>query len=93
MIFDFSADDALKISAQSAIGGAEILLQEDKPTNATLIFNPNYWFAAISQSDLDSAVQSIIDGVSTIVISDDENADIYDIIVGRLEEGNKAIFD
>lgn len=90
--FEFPADDAIKIQAKNSSGGNQIVLIEDQPSNPTVIMNPNYWFATVTQSELDSATQNIILGVPTIVINDNDNSDIYELIVDRLEEGNEIVF-
>ena len=93
VIFDFSADDVLNIPASSSNGGTEIILVEDRPSSGTFIINPNYWFAAISHSSLDDASEDLIDNVKTIFINNHENTDIYNLIIGRVRDGNRLIFE
>lgn len=90
--FEFPADDAIKIQAKNSSGGNQIVLIEDQPSNPTVIMNPNYWFATVTQSELDSASQNIILGIPTIVINESDNSDIYELVVDRLKDGNEIIF-
>lgn len=91
--FEFPADDAINIQAQNASGGNQIVLIEDQPSNPSVIMNPNYWFASVSQSMLDGATQNLILGVPTIVINDNDNSDIYELVADRLKDGNEIVFN
>ncbi len=92
--FKFSAPDVLTMVAiNSSGGGSGIVLVEDQPATATIIMNPNYWFAPLSKSMLDHAEHELVNGVKTIKIDNDENEDLYNLIVGRIKEGNSVIIN
>ncbi len=90
--FEFPADDAIQIQAKNSSGGDQIVLVENRPVYPTVILNPNYWFATVPQSILESASQTLVNSVPTILINDNDNSDIYNLIVNRLESGNEIVF-
>lgn len=91
--FEMAADENFKIRAQSTSGSEEIVFVEDIHKKATITLNPDYWFATISSSLLDNATITVIDDENVILISEDENNDIYNLIVNRMKDGNKIIVE
>ncbi|MGZ3863155.1 MAG: hypothetical protein ACXVPN_05065 [Bacteroidia bacterium] len=91
--FRLSAGDVNTITAKNPSGGNEITLVEGHSANATIYLNPNYWFAASSANMMDDADVEIVNGVPTIIIDDDENEDIYELVVLRIKDGNECVFN
>jgi len=91
--FIFSAANSTTIRATNTSGGNEINLVADRPETATIIMNPSYWFAALSKSMMNKAEHETVGGVQTIQISNDENENLYSLIVNRIKDGNSVIFN
>ncbi len=94
IVFSFPADAKIEIKAQSVSGSSQIVLIEDKPSKAKVILDPYYWFEPISKTMLDSAtVNHSMWWQPTIYINDTSNTDIYNVVISRLHQGNKVIFE
>ncbi len=91
--FEFTSGETFEVQGQNSSGGTEVLLIEDQPATTAIIFNPKYWFDVVPQSMLESATIVIENSVQTIIISESENEDIYQLVVARLNDGNQAIFN
>ncbi|MBI4945499.1 MAG: hypothetical protein HY840_03755 [Bacteroidetes bacterium] len=91
--FTFSAADVTDIIAKNSSGGNQIVLIADQPATVTIIINPVYWFAPVSESILDEAAEDIENGVPVIQINKDKNQDIYNLIINRINDGCEAVFN
>ena len=91
--FIYDASEGFPIIAKNSSGGSQVVFVKDKSYSAKIIFNPKYWFEAIPKSMLDVAVTTTIGGVQTIIISEDYNSDIYQLVAGRIGDGNQLIFE
>ena len=91
--FIFSENDLMAMMATNASGGNSISLVEDNPAVVTVVMNPDFWFSSVSRSMMEKAHFEIVGGVPTILISADENKNIYSLIVSHLKEGNAVIFN
>jgi hypothetical protein len=68
------------------------LLQAAK-TKATILLNPAKWFSALTKEALEQAERISVEGVSTILINEAVNGQLYKNIVASLEmDTAKAIF-
>ncbi|MEW6468339.1 MAG: hypothetical protein AB1458_05405 [Bacteroidota bacterium] len=91
--FEFNSGESFEITAQSSSGGNEIVLIEDQPSTTKIVFNPKYWFDVVPQSMLDSANITIVNGVQTIIVSENDNQDIYQLAADRIRDGNQVIIN
>lgn len=90
--FIFNSGEFFSVQATTADGSNEIVLIEDQPATVTVTFDSGYWFALITPNLLENAQLSMVNGVSTIVISKEQNQNIYDLIVPRINQTTKVIF-
>lgn len=91
--FEYENNEHIEIAAKTSSGNTEIVLIEDKPSNAAIILNPHYWFGPVTQNMLETADTTIINSVPNIIITKDDNEDIYDLIINRIRDGNEVIFN
>jgi hypothetical protein len=63
-----------------------IFLNADKNYNASVVFDMNYVFAAVSRQSMENAVVDKEDDTSYIEISEDRNSDLYEKILFRLQK-------
>lgn len=92
-LFIFDDDDRFRVRAEDDSGGGSIILDTDVPSKVSIIINTNYIFSILSNSQMENASISLVDGVSTIVVSDAENETIYDLAVDRIEESLQVKFN
>jgi len=85
--FEFNSGITFEIEPKSKDGSNEIVLIEDIPATSTIIFDPVYWFDTVTKAILDSAAKEDINGIPTILISINNNDNIFSLIVPRLDEG------
>ena len=90
--FEFTPSEEFDIVAVDYSGSNQIILNKDHPVNAQIEINPIHWFQVVSSSLLDDADLVDINGTQTLLISDDENEDIFDLIIDRLDESLEAVF-
>lgn len=93
LIFEFNSGIKFEIDPKSKNGSNEIVLIEDIPATVTIIFDPVYWFDTVTKTILDSAEKEDINGIPTILINDDNNDDIFSIILKRLDEGVEGVIE
>lgn len=74
-------------------GTSEILLKEKYPSRVTIQLNPNYWFTSITEDLLNDSDKDFDNQDSLIVISKTKNINLYNLIISRVNEGNKAVVD
>lgn len=92
VVFQYFEDDVFYFRAEADNGLSEIVLIEDQPAVAEVIFNVSSWFTTVTANMFSQAQKSFIGGQEAIVISDSENSEIYDLVVSRMEIGNHARF-
>ena len=90
--FEFTPSEEFDIVAVDYSGSNQIILDKDHPVNAQIEINPIHWFQVVSSSSLDDADLVDVNGTQTLLISDDENEDIFDLIIDRLDESLEAVF-
>lgn len=92
VLFQFFSGETFKMQGTTQSGSNEIILIEGTPATTQITFNPVYWFGTVTKSMLDSATLTNISSVPTIVISNNDNQNIFNFVSDRIDESNKAIF-
>lgn len=90
--FEFTDSEQFKIRAENN-DGSDIILDKDVMSPAKIILNPSHWFQPVPVNDFENATITNIGGVNTILITKNENDDIYDLILDRLDESALIIFN
>jgi hypothetical protein len=91
--FEFPASETFSISAESDSGADLIVLDADTPSSALIELDPIYWFDIVPVNMLENADLINLQGVMTLLINENENDDIYDLIVDRVDESSEATFN
>jgi hypothetical protein len=82
---------ALSFETVNAIGNNSIVLDSQMDYTVSLELNPYLAMQGISRSLLEQAETDSEDGVEFIEISSDENEDLYNLVLFRLEKTFKAV--
>jgi hypothetical protein len=90
--FIFADTEEFEIEAEDDDGGT-IVLDKDAISPAKIVLDPTHWFAPVPSSFFENATLTDVNGVNTIVIDKNNNEDIYDIVLDRLEETAAVIFN
>ncbi len=72
-------------------GNSTIVLSVDKDYDAVLSLDPEYAFHSISRESLEEADTSDDSGTEVIVISSEENEDLYEVLLYRIAQSAKVI--
>ncbi|TNE70821.1 MAG: hypothetical protein EP333_09835 [Bacteroidetes bacterium] len=91
-VFVFTDSEEFEVEAENEDGG-DILLDKDQLSRAKIIIDPSYWFSPVPKSFFEGATLTNINGINTILIDKNSNEDIYDIVLDRLKDNTKAIFN
>ena len=91
--FEFKSSEYFSITAKESSGGSLIVLDKDVPATSKIVLDPIHWFQIVSNSLMENADIVSIDGVPTIIISEDVNENIFDLVIDRLDEATEAIFN
>lgn len=81
--FELESSEHFDIKAS---GGDPITLTKDVAKDALIQFDPNTWFEIVPYSMFDNADKTYVDGKLTIVVSEENNEDIFELVVNRMEE-------
>jgi hypothetical protein len=79
--------------AKNKQGGTNIDLIAGIPKTAVIELNPVFWFSTISSNQLENANLTSSSGVSTIIISPNNNENLYDIIIDKVNSNIEITFD
>ncbi|PCH91083.1 MAG: hypothetical protein COB85_09590 [Bacteroidetes bacterium] len=90
--FEFKSGEYFDIVAEDYTGGSEIVLDKDLTESVFIQLDPIHWFQIISTTLLDNADLVNVNGIQTIVISEDVNDNIFDLVVDRLDESMETVF-
>ncbi|MCF6366214.1 MAG: hypothetical protein L3J35_08435 [Bacteroidales bacterium] len=90
--FEFLLKEYFNIIATGQNENSSIVFNSEFPANAKIIINPDYWFQTITDTMLEEADVSGYKGpMPTILISYDNNEDIYSIVVNRIKDSVKIV--
>ena len=72
-------------------GNSTIVLSVDKDYDAVLLLDPGYAFHSISRESLEEADTSDDSGTEVILISSEENEDLYEVLLYRIAQSAKVV--
>ena len=91
-IFVYNFDDVFEYDL--SIDGAEVVsVSSEKSADARIKFNPSYWLQQINSRMLQSAKLDNVEGIPTIVISEDRNEHIFNLLSRRIEKASDLTFE
>ncbi len=90
--FEFLSSEYFSIVGEDDEGAATIILEKDVPATSLIKFDPIYWFGLVSSSMFDNASLTNINGQMTILVNEDNNSNIYDIVVDRIDETTESLW-
>ncbi|UKN00119.1 hypothetical protein K6119_10275 [Paracrocinitomix mangrovi] len=93
LIFELSGSQEFFITGEGKQGESTISMKESEGEKVEIELDPIYWFEDISASDWDNAVVTPAQGQDYILVNKDNNQTIYNQVLARINESNRAIFD
>ena len=92
LVFVYNYDDTFEFKASSAKSKEVILIEEGQGV-AHLTFNPSYWLQLINSRMLESAQLTPVNGVPSIVLSEQQNEHIFELLASRIKSASDLSFE
>lgn len=89
--FEFLETQIFQINGEDELGN-NIIMDKELGKKGRILFDPVYWFQTLTTNQLDNATITDTQGQDLIIISASSNIILYEIVVNRLANSNKAIF-
>lgn len=93
LIFVYNYDDTFEFTAKASNAEEVIMVGNGQQVSASLRFNPSYWLQLINSRMLESAELSSVNGVETIVLSEEHNSQIFDLLASRIKSASALSFE
>ncbi|MFT4601401.1 MAG: hypothetical protein ACI857_001581 [Arenicella sp.] len=90
--FEVSEELLFDIEGMDEAASQFILLDKDMPKKVNIEFNVDDWFALVDDTMWTNADLISQNGEDLVLISTTDNIPIYQLVVGRIIQDNKAIF-
>ena len=91
--FEFLSSESFEIECEDKVNSGVVVLDKDTPANAIIKLDPIYWFEILSNNQLENANLTNIGGTMTLLINEENNENLYDLLVGRVDESTEAVFN
>ena len=92
IVFQLLDQQIINLIANQSGGATQISLVAGNPVTVNIILNPNYWFELITPALLENSNLQDVNGVETIFINANENVNLYNLILNRINTNNEAVF-
>jgi hypothetical protein len=89
--FIFETEDYIPVEISAT--GIEETFVEDDEIRPVIHLNVNRWFSAITNNQLDNADTTVINSVPTILLDEDNNSDLYELVISRIGTIESLEFD
>lgn len=89
--FIFETEDHIPVEITST--GIEETFVEGNEINPIIHLNVNQWFSAITNNQLDSADTTLVNNTPTILLNEDNNSDLYELVISRIGTIESLDFD
>lgn len=93
LIFVYNYDDSFEYTAKAGKNQEAIMIGNGQGAEARLRFDPGYWLQLINSRMLDSATLTNVNGVPTIILSEEENDHIFDLLASRIKGASDLSFN
>lgn len=92
-VIPFIFETADHIPIEIAATGIEETFIEDNEIRPVIHLNLNQWFSAITNNQLENADTTIVNSVPTILLDEDNNSDLYELVISRIGTIESLDFD
>lgn len=93
LIFVYNYDDTFEFRAKSDKGQQVIAVGSGKLPEARIRFKPSYWLQQINSRMLQAAKLTPVNGVPTIILSENQNEHIFEVLTSRVKEASDLSFE
>lgn len=92
VIYQLVGTKKFEIESEDNSGTGSIVLDKNVNSVALIKLDPIHWFDILTNSQLENADLTNVDGVMTMLINKDVNENLYDLIENRIDESSESIF-
>ena len=92
VVFTHNANESIQIIGESSDNGG-IVLTKSKTEKIDIVFDAIYWFETLTSDQLSNAETTIINDQETILIDNANNVSLYEIVISRMNNSHRAIFN
>ena len=93
LIFVYNYDDTFEYKARSDQGQQVIAIGSGKHPEARIRFKPSYWLQQLNSRMLQGAKLTPVNGVPTIILSENQNEQIFNVLTSRVKEASVLSFE
>lgn len=91
--FEYEYQEQIRIMARNRQNSEQIVLDSKSGVTADIIFDVPYLFKVVSMNMIHNAETVQIDGEEVILINNEFNTDIFYVLVARLDNSMRVIFE
>lgn len=92
LIFVYDYDETLVQTARHAGGSKSIAVSQGQLNEAGFAIDLSYWLQLINGSMLQGAKLTAVDGLPTVIISEDHNEHIFNLLSSRIKNATQLTF-
>ena len=93
LVFVYDFDEAFEYTAGQTPGNSGIAVEKSQNNQATIVFNASYWMQLINGRMLQSAKLTELEGVPSIIISENQNEHIFNLLTSRIKGASELTFN
>lgn len=93
LIFVYNYDDTFEFNARSDKGQHVIAVGGGNYPKARIRFKPSYWLQQLNSRMLQGAKLTLVNGVPTIVLSEQQNEQIFNVLTSRIKKASDLSFE
>lgn len=92
LIFEYFGSQSFNIAGENDLTDPTIVMDKDFDKKVTIELDPVYWFESLTANQLDNADVNVVTGQDEIILSSTSNIALYEIVLNRIADSNKAVF-
>ncbi len=93
VIFEYNIPEQIRVRAEPENKGNQIVLTRDKPSKARIIVDAGEVFQFVKLPVLQQATVSVLGDENIIIISPENNINIFNSMASRIERSFRVVFD
>jgi len=91
--FEYAFQEQIRIRAKNSMNNEQIVLKSNSDVKANVIFDAAHLFKIVSMNMINNAETTQVEGENIILINNENNIDIFNVLVTRLDNSIRVIFD
>ena len=91
--FEYNIHEQIRVRAVPGNAGNKIVLTRDKPSKARIVFDAKEIFRFVKLPVLQEATVSVLGNENMVIISPENNFNIFNSMASRIERSFRVVFD